>query len=335
MERVWLKVLVACVLTAAGALTPVRAADVVCYACGPRPIWAAVLAAIKADLGLDIPPDSRSPDQALSDLLAERQQPQADFAYFDVSTAIKAKEAGVLKTFRPTVSNSIPADLKDPDGTWFAIHAAALGLFVNKEALRGVPVPTCWKDIYKPEYRGMVGYFDPSSSVVGYVSAIAVNLALGGAINHFDPVISYFKALQANGAVIPDEEAYARVVSGEIPILFDYEFNAYRAKYGEKGQFDFVLPCEGSILFPFAVGLIKNAPHEEQAERALEYVASDKGQAMLAREHLRPARPVPTPPTVKTRLLPDSDYDRARAIDWEEVAKVKTIFTDLYLAQMR
>jgi putative spermidine/putrescine transport system substrate-binding protein len=334
MERAWLKVLVVCAL-AAWAWTSARAADVVCYACGSQPIWAAVLATIKADLGLDIPSDDRSAEQALSELLVERSEPKADFAYFDVSTAIKAKQAGVLKTFRPSGSDTIPADLKDPDGTWFAIHSATIGLFINKKALRGVPAPTCWKDIYKPEYRGMVGYFDPSSSMVGYVSAIAVNLALGGAINHFDPVISYFKALQANGAIIPDQEGYARVVSGEIPILFDYEFNAYRAKYTEKGQFDFVLPCEGSILFPFAVGLVKNAPHQERAERALQYVASDQGQTLLARAHVRPARPVPMPPDVKARLLPDSDYDRVRAIDWSEVAQVKPIFSDLYLAQMR
>ena len=260
MRRAWLKLLVFCVLIP-GPAPPARAADVVCYACAPRSIWGGVLGAIKADLGLGIPSDTRSADQALFELLAERSKPRADVAYFDVTTAIKAKEASLLQTFWPTVFDSIPPDLKDPDGNWFAIHAATLGLFVNKDALHGVPIPNCWRDIYKPEYRGMVGYFDTSSSAVGYMSAIAVNLALGGAINHFDPVISYFKALQANGAVISGEGAYGRVVSGETPILFDYDFNAYRAEYAEKGQFEFVLPCEGSIKLPFAVGLIRNARH--------------------------------------------------------------------------
>jgi hypothetical protein len=49
------------------------------------------------------------------------------------------------------------------------------------------------------------------------------------------------------------------VVSGEIPILFDYDFNAYRAKYTEKGKFEFVIPCEGSVVFPYVVSLVKYA----------------------------------------------------------------------------
>lgn len=334
MKRTRLTALLACALVH-GPLPSARGGDVVCYACAPERGWASIFKAVKADLGLDILFDSRNADQALSELLAENDKPNADFAYFDVTFAIKAKEAGVLEPFRPKEFDTIPAELKDPDGAWFAVHSGTIGLFVNKDALRGAPMPTCWKDLYRPEYHGMVGYIDPSSDAVGYVSAIAVNLALGGAINHFDPVISYFKALQANGAVVPKEHSYARVISGDIPILFDYDFNAYRAKYTEKGHFEFVLPCEGSAVFPYAVGLVKNAPHRAQVERALDYIVSDNGQALFTTAHLRPARPVQIAPEVKARLLSDSDYGRARPVDWGEMMKVGRIFTDLYLAEIR
>ena len=70
--------------------------------------------------------------------------------------------------------------MKDPDGYWTTIRSGTLGLFVNKDALGGKPVPACWKDLLKPDYRGMVGYLDPSSAAVGYVGAVAINLALGG-----------------------------------------------------------------------------------------------------------------------------------------------------------
>ena len=50
---------------------------------------------------------------------------------------------------------------------------------------------------------------------------------------------------------MPKQTSYARVVSGEIPILFDYDFNAYRAKYSENGHFEFVIPCEGTVVFPY------------------------------------------------------------------------------------
>ena len=65
---------------------------------------------------------------------------------------------------------------------------------------------------------------------------------------------------------MPKQTSYARVVSGEMPILFDYDFNAYRAKYTEKGNFEFVIPCEGSVVFPYVVGLVKNAPGQGQGQ---------------------------------------------------------------------
>jgi putative spermidine/putrescine transport system substrate-binding protein len=76
---------------------------------------------------------------------------------------------------------------------------------------------------------------------------------------YFDPAIAFFKALKNNDPIVPKQTSYARVVSGEMPILLDYDFNAYRAKYNEKGNFKFVIPCEDSVVFPYVIGLVKDA----------------------------------------------------------------------------
>jgi putative spermidine/putrescine transport system substrate-binding protein len=228
----------------------------------------------------------------------------------------------------------VPVGLKDADGTWTTIHSGTLGLFVNKDALGGKPVPACWKDLLKPDYKGMVGYLDPSSAAVGYVGVIAVNNSLGGNENNFTPAIEFFKGLKKNDAIVPKQTSYARVVSGEIPILFDYDFNAYRAKYTEKGNFEFVIPCEGSVVFPYVVSLVKNAPDKEKAKKVLDYLLSDKGQAIWTNAYLRPARPIELPAAVKAKFLPDSDYARAKSVDWAKMESVQKGFTDRYLAEV-
>jgi putative spermidine/putrescine transport system substrate-binding protein len=318
------------------ARAPAQAADVICYNCPPQ--WAdfaSMLKAIKTDLGLEIPFDNKNSGQALSQLIAEKNNPVADVVYYGVNFGMKAKGLDVIDPYKPKGWADVPADLKDPDGAWTTIHSGTLGLFVNKDALGGKPVPACWKDLLKPDYKGMVGYLDPSSAAVGYVGAVAVNNALGGSDKDFSPAITYFKDLHKNQPIVPKQTSYARVVSGEIPILFDYDFNAYRAKYTEKGNFEFVIPCEGSVVFPYVVSLVKGAPDKAKAEKVLDYMLSDKGQAIWTHAYLRPARPIPLPADVKSKFLPDSDYARAKSVDWAKMEAVQKGFTDRYLAEVR
>lgn len=332
MRKLLLSALFACVAWAA----PAKAADVICYNCPPQwADWASMLKAIKADLGYDIPHDNKNSGQTLSQLLTEKSNPVADVAYFGVDVGYKAKAESVVEAYKPKGFDEIPAGLKDPDGSWFAVHYGSLGLFVNKDALGGKPVPACWKDLLKPDYRGMVGYLDPSSASVGYVGAVAVNTAMGGSDKNFDPAIKFFKDLKKNDPIVPKQTSYARVVSGEIPILFDYDFNAYRAKYTEKGNFEFVLPCEGTVTFPYVMSLVKNGPNKDKARRVLDYIMSDKGQTIWTNAYLRPARPVPLPEAVEKRFLPKADYARAKSVDWGHLASVQKPFVDRYLAEVR
>ena len=313
---------------------PAKAADVICYNCPPQ--WAdfaTMLKEIKADLGYDIPFDNKNSGQAMSQIIAEKANPVADVVYWGVNFGMKAKAAGdLIEAYKPKLSEQVPDGLKDPDGYWTTIHSGTLGLFVNKDALGGAPVPACWKDLLKPQYKGMVGYLDPSSAAVGYVGAVAVNTALGGSDGDMTPAVDFFKELHQNQPIVPKQTSYARVVSGEIPILFDYDFNAYRAKYSENGHFEFVIPCEGTVVFPYVTSLVKNAPDKEKAQKVLDYFLSDKGQALWANAYLRPSRPIELPAAIKAKFLPDSEYARAKSVDWAKMESLQSGFTERYLA---
>jgi len=315
--------------------TPSMAADAVCYNCPPQwADWASMLKAIKEKLDIQMPHDNKNSGQTLSQLLAERSNPVADVAYYGVTTGIKAGKEGVAAVYKPAGFDDIPEGLKDPEGHWFAIHYGTIGLFVNVDALGGAPVPQCFADLAKPEYQGMVGYLDPSSAFVGYAGAVAVNLSMGGDLTNFDPAIKFFKDLAKNGPIVPKQTSYARVVSGEIPILFDYDFNAYRAKYEEDGNFEFVLPCEGSLRVPYVMSLVEGAPHAEEGKKVLDFVLSDEGQAIWANAYLQPARPVKLPEEISSKFLPASEYERAVAVDYAEMEKAQEGFGKRYLEEV-
>ena len=337
MKRNYLLALAAALLAVLMfAQEPARAADAICYNCPPEwANWGDMLKQVKADLGIDIPGDNKNSGQAIAQIIAEKASPVADIAYLGVTAGIAAANQDLVEAWKPARFAEIPDGLKDPQGRWYAIHQGTLGLFVNVDALKGVPVPACWADLKKPEYNGLVGYLDPTSAAVGYVGAVAVNSALGGSLADFSPAIAYFKALAQNGAIVTKQTSYARVVSGEIPILFDYDFDAYRAKYTESGKFAFVLPCEGTVSFPYVMTLVKGAPHMDAAKRALDYLLSDKGQIFWAKSYLRPILPTQTPKEVADRFLPASEYARARTVDWAQAQAAQKAFIARYSAEVQ
>ncbi len=308
----------------------------VCYNCPPQwADWGTMLKKIRERLGISVPEDNKNSGQSMAQIIAEKNAPVADVVYYGVTFGIKAANDGLVTAYKPKGFDEIPEGLKDPQGRWFAVHYGTMGLFVNKDALGGKPVPACWADLLKPDYAGMTGYLDPSSAFVGYAGAVAVNQAMGGTLDNFDPAIAFFKKLAANGAIVPKQTSYARVVSGEIPILFDYDFNAYRAKYTEGGKFEFVLPCEGTIAVPYVMSQVANDPNPEAARKILDFVVSDEGQAIWANAYLKPARPVKLPEEIAARFLPDSDYARARPVDYARMEQVQKGFGERYLSQVK
>jgi putative spermidine/putrescine transport system substrate-binding protein len=315
---------------------PVHAEETaICYNCPPEwADWASQLNAFQKKTGIHVPSDNKNSGQAIAQLIAEQKSPVADVVYLGISAAIQAKVKGVVEPYKPQHWDDIPAGLKDPQGYWFAIHSGTLGFFVNKDALEGKPVPTSWADLLKPAYKGMIGYLDPSSAFVGYAGAVAVNLALGGTLDNFEPGLKWFEALKKNAPIVPKQTAYARVLSGEIPILIDYDFDAYRAEYQDHANVAFVIPKEGTITVPYVMSLVKGAPHEANGKKVLDFALSDEGQRIWAQAFLHPVRASAMSKAAAAKFLPASEYARAKPVDFEKMAEQQQQFGEAYLRTM-
>src|SRR5438876_6117064 len=331
------RALVTCLLLVLAAATARgQGSTVICYNCPPEwADWASQLKSINDTLGITVPHDNKNSGQSLSQLIAEKARPVADITYLGVTFAIQAKKDGVVANYKPALWNEVPDGLKDPDGAWFTIHSGTLGLFVNVDALGGKPVPKGWKDLLKPEYKGMVGYLDPTSAFVGYVGAVAINQALSGSFDDFTPAINFFRELQKNAPIVPKQTSYARVLSGEIPILFDYDFNAYRGKYKDKANIAFVIPSEGTVIVPYVMSLVANAQHPTEAKKVLDHLMSDEGQAIWANAYLRPVREKAMSKEAQSKFLPASEYARAKPVDYSKMAEAQKAFTERYLKEVQ
>ena len=328
---------VALAVTAVGTIASAHAeGHAICYNCPPEwADWGSQLKAINARLGIQVPPDNKNSGQSIAALIAEKANPVADVVYLGGIVADPARDAGVLTPYKPKGWEKIPDGLKDPNGHWFAIHSGTLGLFVNTAALGGKPVPQRWSDLLKPEYKGMVGYLDPTSAAVGQLGVMAINLALGGSYDNIDPAIAFLNQLSKNQPIVPKQTSYARVISGEIPILIDYDFNAYRGQYSDKAPTRFVIPQEGTVVLPYVMGLVKGGPQADNGRKILDFVLSDESQTMWGNAYLRPVFAEHLSAEAKARFLPDADYARAKPVDLKKLAAAQPMIVERYRNEVK
>ena len=273
--------------------------------------------------GIRVPPDNKNSGQSLTALISEKDNPIADVVYYGIVFGPQAVEKDVVEGYKPQHFDEIPDDLKDPDGKWMTLHYGAIAFIVNTDVLGNTPVPKSWEDLLKPEYKGKVGFLDPTSAAVGYSVVAAANLAMGGTLDDWDKGFDYLKRLEANGAIHPKQTATAKVMKGEIPILIDADFNGYKMKYNDNAPIEVVIPSEGSLKIPYAISLVKNAPHKENAKKYLDYLFSDEGQSLFAGGFVKPIRNVDIPQETKEKFLPDSDYERAMSVDFVKMNDVQ------------
>ncbi len=221
-----------------------------------------------------------------------RRRPQADTAYYFAASAVDAAKKGLLAPFKPVNFDKLPPVFRHPEGEWFTIHTLNIAFIVNKKLAPNVP--QTWADLLKPEYKGSVVYLDPRSTGVGQVGVFAAAFANGGSVDNPKPGIDYLAKLHQAGNVLRTEGTtpYAKFLKGEIPIWISYENDGLKARYTDGMQdAEVVIPREASAAAPYAISLVKGAPHPNAARLWLNFTMSEQGQALFAQGYVRPSVP--------------------------------------------
>jgi putative spermidine/putrescine transport system substrate-binding protein len=296
--------------------------------------WGQVLTEFSRKTGITAPNDNKNSGQTLTALISEKGSPLCDVAYFGIVFGIKAVSEGVLENYKSGYFGNIDPSLKDPNGQFQTIHFGSIAFLCNTEALGAVPVPRSWADLLKPEYKGKIGFLDPTSAAVGYSVCTALNIALGGTLDNWDPAFEYLQKLKSNDVLYPKQTSTARLLKGEIPILIDADFNGYGLKYDQNGPIEVVIPAEGSLRIPYVIGLVKNAPHAENGKKLIDYIMSAEGQQLFARGYVRPIDTSALSGDIKARFLPDSDYARVKDVDYGKMADVQEQFSARWLKEI-
>ena len=298
--------------------------DVVSYDTGPY--WANWINEFKAFQkrypGMFIVYNDLGSGNTVARLEKEKNNPQADTAYYSVVYGPIAKSKGVTQGFKPYNFDKIPQALKDPEGHWFAIHQGTVAFVVNNRLVKNIP--HTWRELAEGNYKNSVYYLDPRTTGLGHAVVLAAAYAAGGSEDNPSPGIELLAKIQKKGNIkgYGTIVAYSKFLKGEIPIWITYDFNGYKAKYIGKADATIVIPQDGTVTVPYVISMVKGAPHPNAAKLWLSFLLSDMGQAIFAQGFVRPTvKGISLPKDVLAKFAPMKDYEAAHNVNWTNAKK--------------
>jgi iron(III) transport system substrate-binding protein len=229
-------------------------------------------------------------DQLIERIRAEGANSPADVMItVDAGRLARAKDAGVLQPVRSAVLDSrIPEHLRDADRQWFAFSMRARVLMYDRA--RGLPEGLArYEDLAKPDYRGMIAVRTSSHP---YNIALAASLI---AANGAEATEAWARGVAANLARPPqggDRDQISAVAAGQgrIAVANTYYLGLmHRSARAE----DKAVAEKMGVLFPnqadrgahvniSGAGIVRTAPHPEEARAFLEYLSSPPAQSIFA-----------------------------------------------------
>lgn len=216
-------------------------------------------------------------------LLAEKDNPQADVVWGLAATGLlAADQQGMLEPYAPVGLERIRAEFRDPADpphwvgidTWFSAFCANT---VELEA-KGLPVPTSWGELIKPEYAGLIAMPNPASSGTGFLSVSAILQMMGEEAGW-----EYLDQLHNNIAVYTHSgsKPCRMAGAGEVAIGISFDYRAVKQK--ESGEpIQPIFPVEGSGWDIEANALVKKANISPAAKTFLDWAISDEMMRMYA-----------------------------------------------------
>ena len=268
--------------------------------------WGGVTAFFNKTYGVRVPPDMKGSGPTLAALLREQTNTVADVAYYNALVGMEAGERGVHQAYRPPGWEKIPDYCKDPNGMWFCVHQGVIAFIVNTDALKkaNVAVPKCWKDLIDPRYKGLVAYDDPTVHGTAMEAIFAANLGAGGSTKDYKPGIEYLKKLDANVLRYSRDTSYNPALRGEIGIWIQADGSGYKMKWEDKGPIEVVIPCEGTVSVPLAMGMVKWSKRPQLAKAYLDWLLSPEAQSIWADSYWLPIIPEFMSEQARQRMKP-------------------------------
>jgi putative spermidine/putrescine transport system substrate-binding protein len=222
--------------------------------------------------------NSANPNGSSADEIsaAKAQQGQSTAPdVFDIGTAVLQANLDMMAPYKVTNWSDIPADFKDPKGTWYYDYSGLMSIGYDSSVIKSAP--KSMDDLLGSAYSKKVAIKgDPTAANEAASAVYLAALQSKGTADNIQPGIDFFGKLKSAGnflAVLPTQ---ATVNSGETPVVLQWSYNnlAWGSAGGATGN-----PNWKTVVLPgVALGSYYN--------QAINKDAPDPAAARLWQEYL-------------------------------------------------
>ncbi len=214
-------------------------------------------------------------------LLAEKDNPQADVVWGLAATSLMLlKTEGMTEPYMPVGGEKLDPKFIDVDNPphWTGMDAWVACICVNtvEAEANGLPMPTSWKDLTDPVYKGHVVMPNPNSSGTGFLD-VASWLQLFGEEEGW----AYMDGLHENIAwyTHSGSKPCRQAGAGEAAIGISFAYRGAKVK-AEGAPIEIVIPEEGIGWDMEATAIIKGTDKLDAAKKLVDFSVSKEANEM-------------------------------------------------------
>ena len=257
-------------------------ADKLTLYCSAQEEWCQLMARGFEDAtGIDVDMTRKSSGETFAQIRAEASNPKGDVWWGGTGDPhLQAAEEGLTMEYvspmREELHDWAIAQAESAGNRTIGIYSGALGYGYNTDLLaaNGLPEPTCWADLLKPEFKGHVQMANPNSSGTAYTT-LASMVQIFGEEEGFD----YMKGLHANiNQYTKSGSAPIKAAGlGETTVGIVFMHDAV-AQAVAGFPITVVAPCEGTGYEIGSMSIIEGARNEDEAKAFYDWALSAEAQ---------------------------------------------------------
>ena len=232
-----------------------------------------------------------SAGEVLVRIRSERNNPQVALWFGGPSPEfIVAKREGLLAPYAPHINFDPPPSTFDEAHYWTGFYFGAIGFASNTEILerKGIPPPTSWYDLLKPEFKGeiSVAYAYTSGTANTLLAAIVQMMGEDAGFDYIARLHQNVHHYNRSGSACVTQVGFGEVGVG---IAFSHDI----VKKGPAKGYPVVLsfPNEGTGFEIGAMALVKGGPNQVAAKRFMDWALSVRAQNLMQKWFRTPLNP--------------------------------------------